>query len=383
MLHCGHCLREVRKKDVKYCGGCICRAYCGRDCQRNDWAFHKLVCKFLHGEEDRDWEVRKISKEKGLGIVALRDMQVGFMIMAERVYTDPTEHPMIAELEPKDGSLKEKFDRNKVECIDAYGGSYTGVSLRLSRINHSCDSNAYHFSCHDGMKVVMARKPIKRGTEICIDYIPLSVTDISFRTLQEYDSYYFSRKMALARKWKIVCGFGCKCDELSYDEKYQTTMIRIANMVDYIQKCGKESEYTYLTNCLWMVNELVKLQCEGLYADVDLISIHYLGFQAGVMSTDTLNEGINHGRKAYELTSKLFFPLSREVEMFRDLYQNPHLYSGYLRYDKIVAAGRGRSEVKELMRELFQDSCFLKDFGIDYNDFYTGKTTSDDDHELL
>lgn len=95
--HCAFCL-EVCELPVKKCGGCKKRAYCSKDCQLADWKVngtgqgHKnWCCRYVHGEEDIDWEVLPVLK--GLGIVAKKLIPAGFRIIVEHIYTDPHAHP--------------------------------------------------------------------------------------------------------------------------------------------------------------------------------------------------------------------------------------------------------------------------------------------------
>ena len=70
--------------------------------------------------------------------------------------------PQVMDLEPKDGSLDDKFLLNALSC----GQFDSVVSLRVSRINHACISNACHYyEEKTKVKVVNATKYIKgKGT---------------------------------------------------------------------------------------------------------------------------------------------------------------------------------------------------------------------------
>jgi hypothetical protein len=62
------------------------------------------------------------------------------------------------DLEPKDGSLDDKFHLNSVSC----GEFDSVVSLRMSRFNHACISNACHYyEENTKTKVVHSSKNIK------------------------------------------------------------------------------------------------------------------------------------------------------------------------------------------------------------------------------
>ena len=62
------------------------------------------------------------------------------------------------DLEPKDGSLDDKFLLNSMSC----GEFDTVLSLRVSRLNHACISNASHYYEENSKtKVVHSSKEIK------------------------------------------------------------------------------------------------------------------------------------------------------------------------------------------------------------------------------
>jgi len=147
--HCAYCLTEITGEAIKKCGKCHKRAYCSRKCQAKDWApnkigqGHKNWCGIEYGEEDVDWMVTSIPG-KGLGIVALRDIPAAYKIIVEPV-VDET-HPGVADLMPLNGSLEKKYAFNMFGPMKNENGvEIAVVSLRLSRVNHSCVPNADHF----------------------------------------------------------------------------------------------------------------------------------------------------------------------------------------------------------------------------------------------
>ena len=93
--HCALCLAPLAK--ILRCGECRTRTYCSRECHTQDWKpgglgqGHKQWCSLGVGEEGVDWEVRHISDEKGLGMVALRTLQEGTRILV--ALPPPTTYP--------------------------------------------------------------------------------------------------------------------------------------------------------------------------------------------------------------------------------------------------------------------------------------------------
>jgi len=147
--HCAFCLKEICGEEIKKCGKCRKRAYCSKECQTADWTpnekngqGHKNWCGTDCGEEDIDWIVTPVPG-KGLGLVALRDIPAAYPIIVAAV-VDKT-HPGVADLMPINGSLDDKFNFNTFECGIHNGVEASGVCLRTSRTNHSCDPNAESF----------------------------------------------------------------------------------------------------------------------------------------------------------------------------------------------------------------------------------------------
>ena len=153
--------------------------YCSEECMVEDdkdeegvGQVHGSWCGLEYGEEDIDWEVREISPEKGLGVVALRKFHDGERVMIERGLTIEQvlsgQHPAVENLEPRGGGLEEKFELNAVGVPDD-GEDRLGV--RVSRCNHGCDYNVQYWwtpPSRDGActMVLVASRDIQVGEEI-------------------------------------------------------------------------------------------------------------------------------------------------------------------------------------------------------------------------
>jgi hypothetical protein len=83
-------------------------------------------------------------------------------------------------LEPRSGSYDEKFFLNCLAC----GEFEPVVSLRISRINHACLSNAAHFyEEQTKTKVLHSSKPIKGST---IPLIQSSLSSLLFSSIRNF-----------------------------------------------------------------------------------------------------------------------------------------------------------------------------------------------------
>ena len=67
---CDYCHKTGCK--VLFCRNCFTVAYCHQDCQKADWARHKTLCLPV---------MVKDFGEKGRGLVASRDFNVGDLIL--------------------------------------------------------------------------------------------------------------------------------------------------------------------------------------------------------------------------------------------------------------------------------------------------------------
>ncbi|CAL4190581.1 unnamed protein product, partial [Meganyctiphanes norvegica] len=63
ICRCCHALTTPMHK-LQRCQGCQLVAYCGRECQRNDWVNHKVLCKELPAKNGKS--ILVLAQEKTL-----------------------------------------------------------------------------------------------------------------------------------------------------------------------------------------------------------------------------------------------------------------------------------------------------------------------------
>jgi hypothetical protein len=196
------------------CSKCKDETYCSKECQTQHWfQSHKKWCGIPHGIEGRDWEVVHISSDKGMGVKALRPFEMDERIMVERMY--PIREIVssngltneVLKLSPSDSDdLSLKYRINSIGSNDDRG-SFGGLCVRMSRINHACDPSAVTYY-DDGTKcmVLHASRKIAAGEEITISY-----TEFLDPTCGGYRSEYANHALNLADQYGIVCSAECAC----------------------------------------------------------------------------------------------------------------------------------------------------------------------------
>ncbi|KAI9029158.1 hypothetical protein DFJ74DRAFT_477675 [Hyaloraphidium curvatum] len=304
--HCAFCLRSISGDAVKVCGGCHRRAYCSADCQRRDWTprgegqGHQYWCKLPCGE-DVDWEIRHISDDKGLGIVAKRAFAADERILVERALRrDEIEgRAGVQELMPRDGSPDRKFGLNK---LGSDGQEH--LCVRLSRANHACWPNAVHwFSEEHGVKILMSLKPITAGEEITISYTGALNAEPVGLGIE-------ASRMILEVKWGIRCPADCAC--------------RRPELVAEIERCRHLDEEIARLGRMFRSDEAL-VAVEGLLSAIDKLGFGmvsrrralYDGFQIAAARKSTVEEAKRYARLACKAKELLFGPdAARSYRMF-------------------------------------------------------------------
>jgi hypothetical protein len=237
---------------------------------------HKVWCGLEYGEEDIDWEIREISADKGLGVVALKTIPAGFRIMVEKGLTiadvmKGQPPAAVYDLCPKGGTLEEKWELNVIGC----GGRDSGVlCVRGSRFNHACDPNACHFfESGSGVKVFMAEREIQVGEEIVFSYF--SIDDIS-KTEAAFCDPAFRRSM-LKKKWGITCPPDCIC----YDKK-RRKLVQEARELDGL--IFERASAADSKGALQAARQLIKLEETLRLSIITRTRTYYDAFQVSTLS---------------------------------------------------------------------------------------------------
>ena len=90
-----------------------------------------------------------------------------YKIIVEGLYYEPNSHPAIADLSPEGGTSREKFDCNSFRGDEYVQQGRNCVSLRVSRVNHSCSPNAGYTCETDKVGILYSNRDIQQGEEIC------------------------------------------------------------------------------------------------------------------------------------------------------------------------------------------------------------------------
>ena len=136
----------------------------------------------------------------------------------------------IKDLEPKDGSLRDKF---KLNCIAGHpdrGDVFVG--LRASRVNHSCRPNAcYTYEETARVSILYALRDIRFDEEICVNYTYVGIIESDNDVCRPKDEMHLSPSEIAARygttdpvelefartprslrvNWGITCPADCFC----------------------------------------------------------------------------------------------------------------------------------------------------------------------------
>jgi hypothetical protein len=174
---------------------------------------HKEWCQIPYGVEGIDWEVVLISSKKGYGIIAKRRFEKDERIMVERMYSaeEISSRPCIlrelSKLAPvRSDDMELKLMLNSIGSRDDRG-TFGGICVRISRINHACDPNAVtYYDDETKWMVLHAARPIEAGEEVTISY-----TEFMDPTCAGERSLRANHASNLLYQYGIVCPDGCAC----------------------------------------------------------------------------------------------------------------------------------------------------------------------------
>jgi len=225
-----------------------------------------------------DWEVRHISDEKGLGLVALRSLQEGSRIMVEHELRDPWEHPRIVDLYPVGESIARKVALNGFSARDTFAGKpETVVCLRMSRANHACDPNAQE--CHvEGVMLLFALRTIAAGEEIEIDY-----------TTREQLALFLTPEWSRDRltHYGIKCPEGCICFDQDRAAKVSLARLLFWVLFSFVPKNEKGIRGDAIM-ALRVADRLLSLLDDLHAPPAAKRDVNYQAFQVSITSINTV-----------------------------------------------------------------------------------------------
>lgn len=261
-VYCDNC--ETTNGTFSACGTCKTVTYCSKKCQKGHWAFHRLFCG---GKSDKMYVSRPSKDTCQTSLVASEDILPGtvladiepdvYLFRLPQEALKPFSEAQRRALCPEPGTCYSRFKtpeedetRAVSELADILLEKYPQMTARIigrarrlrylpetatdyqvlcehvrtyvfnvealtntiglcyddfiGRINHSCDPNATWVALPNRV-VVSAIKPIARGEEVTISYIPVV--------------YGFSKDSAAICRVQVkeACGFVCNCPVHSKD----------------------------------------------------------------------------------------------------------------------------------------------------------------------
>ncbi|CAG2104748.1 unnamed protein product, partial [Medioppia subpectinata] len=207
-MYCDNCMK--RSDQLKRCAKCLQMHYCGKECQKNDWKYHKNECPLLRHElllklKSDNWlrlwlrlylsvqNIPTFATEKHRlfdgSDVSLNDMTVSTIDM-----TDSERWRQIQSVCNFFEGLDTIYDRNQVlQCLsllltvptaDITGGDPLneleikiighGIYAQYLTLGHSCQPNSAFIFNTRGLSIQLrAMRPIAANQEITISRVPL------------------------------------------------------------------------------------------------------------------------------------------------------------------------------------------------------------------
>ena len=344
---CSRCYVKLELHKIWNCGACDRRAYCGSDCQEEDWKQHKIWCNRAIAQLDIDFEIRL--SEYGMGVFAKRDITVGEKILAERsiirlpegqmlrdmgesfraaVATLPLSvkeaisslHPEPADTEIRDNIFKETMGEcslqmkyNSFGLADGGGGD-SGIFVIASRFNHSCIPNCGRTFVDDyDLMLIFADQSIKKGEEMTISYTA------QYESAQQFKSHMNS-------VWK----FECKC-RVCQDSNLFLKLLQVHINDDIIEELGGAGN---VNGAYELGLESLKLYDELGIGAVLRQRVYYDMFQMSILHRKTLESAKMCAKKHLQYITLVYGGSNKEpsqLKMAKELnshVEDHELYCG-------------------------------------------------------
>jgi len=191
----------------------------------------------------------------GKGLYAKKDFNIGDIILVEEPFY------ILNEKNIEDENIKKKIfelknsvenDNKTLDIIKiiniiktnsiSLDGNGSGLFTIISRINHSCISNArYFWNSIENKEYIIAVRDIKKDEEITVSY--------GETILMSYDE----RKQYLFNRWKFNCEcLICKDNEIDLIKK------KLKKLDDMISSLSLQNKFEIAFNCAEKMLELIK-----------------------------------------------------------------------------------------------------------------------------
>ena len=255
-------------------------------------------------------------------------------------------------MEPKEGSLDDKFLLNSFSGHPGRDGGKNLLGLRSARVNHSCRPNAaVSYDETARVKIVIAQKDIHPGEEVCIIYShfynleSISPTVGSKKEIQLLQSLLLSEfemeevdpteiefemiKKSLKDDWGIVCPSDCICKDTEIKrlvvegkKLYQEMILSAASArVEDGIKAGEK---------------LLEIHQELNFSWAQIASAHLYLFQIGITESSRQDFAVRHLEESLKI-HRIAAPFSEQTAMCEELVKHPEVYRNCRKEDTIFA----------------------------------------------
>jgi hypothetical protein len=328
---CNYCYKNTL--ELKKCSKCHHREFCSIECQTLDWkvSHRQNCCK--SGEMNHDFEIL-LTKDKGYGIFALRNIKKYERVLMERVLfkkenflkilspnLQKEEFPLtISELNAFFALSHDELDEHEhqktlLEALsifsrNAYGiGSQNSyICIHMAKMNHDCNPNMFMWSNSKDVDILIASssRDISQGEELTVNY----TGEIALK---------HDRQDTLSDQYK----FECKC-ETCLDPHSDDVLIEIKQMADEISELGLcREDLKCAVKGLERIKEFLKILLQSEFTtDPALYSrMCYDGYLLGCMHESLKGETKEYLELALQHSMKVYGSDHEDTKLYERLLQ--------------------------------------------------------------
>lgn len=263
-------------------------------------------------------------------------------------------------MEPKEGSLDEKFLLNSFSGHPGRDGGKDILGLRSARVNHSCRPNAaVSYDETARVKILVAQKDIHSGEEVCVIYThfynleSISPTIGSKKEIQLLQSLLCSEfkmeevdpteiefemiKKCLKDTWGIVCPPDCIC-------KNAETRKLVVNGKRLYQEMIRSAAIGRVEDGIKAGEKLLEIHQELNFSWAQIASVHIYLFQIAI--TESCREDFaRYHLEASLKMRRIAAPFSEHTAMCEELIKHPEVYQNCRKEDTMLAVMKSFSSL--------------------------------------